>query len=82
MFQKNTIMNSSFRMTAALAVSVMASALVPTLKADELNKTTKIKIDQSISIQGTVLPPGSYVIKLLGSLDDRRAGELALGRDF
>ena len=49
-----------------LAVSVMGS-LVPTLIADERDKKTTIKIDQSIDVQGTVLSPGSYVIKLLSS---------------
>jgi hypothetical protein len=55
----------------ALAISLMGSALVPALKADEWDKRTSIKIDQSIDVQGTVLPPGSYVIKLLGLSPDR-----------
>jgi hypothetical protein len=61
---------------AALAVSLMGSALVPTLRADEWDKKTKIKIDESIDIQGTTLPPGSYVIKLLSSSADRRTVQI------
>jgi hypothetical protein len=57
--------------TATLALSLMGSVLVPALKADVSNKSTKITIDQSIDVQGTVLPAGSYVIKLLGSSSDR-----------
>jgi hypothetical protein len=56
---------------AALAVSFMSSALVPALKADPLNKKTEITIDQPIAVEGTVLLPGSYVIKVLDSPGDR-----------
>jgi hypothetical protein len=58
-------MTPYFRTIAALAVSLMGSALVPALQADEWDKKTNIKIDQSIDVQGTVLPPGSYLMKLL-----------------
>jgi hypothetical protein len=54
-------------MVAALTVGLMVSSLVPALKADETNKQTNIKLDQAIDVQGTVLPPGSYVLKVLGS---------------
>ena len=64
-------MKNHLRMTAALALSLISSALVPELKADDLDKKTRITIDQSIDVQGTVLPPGSYVMKLLGSSDQR-----------
>ena len=56
---------------AALAVSFMSSALVPTLKADQSNKKTEITIDQPLAVEGTVLSPGSYVIKVLDSPGDR-----------
>jgi hypothetical protein len=55
-------MKNYLRMTAALALSFMGSALVPTLKADDWVRKTRITIDQSIDVQGTVLPPGSFVI--------------------
>ena len=58
-------MTRHFRTIAVLAVSLMGSALVPALQADEWDKKTNIKIDQSIDVQGTVLPPGSYVMKRL-----------------
>jgi hypothetical protein len=62
-------MKNHLRMTAALALSFIGSALVPVLKADDWDKKTRITIDQSIEVQGTVLPAGSYVMKLLGSPD-------------
>ena len=64
-------MKHYFPTIAALAVSLMGSVLVPALKADELDKKTKIKIDESIDVQGTTLPPGSYVMKILRSSADR-----------
>jgi hypothetical protein len=71
MYQRNKIMKNHWRMTAALAVSLIGSALVPALKADDWDKKTRIKIDRSIDVQGTVLTPGSYVIKLLATTDRR-----------
>ena len=56
---------------AALAVSFMSSPLVPALKADQSNKKTEITIDQPIAVEGTVLSPGSYVMKVLDSPGDR-----------
>jgi hypothetical protein len=64
-------MKNYFRMIAGLAVILMGSTLVPVLRADEWDKKTNITIDQSIEVQGTVLSPGSYVIKLLDSPQDR-----------
>jgi hypothetical protein len=72
MYQRNKIVKHYFRKIAALAVSVMCGTLVPALKADEWDRKTNITIDQSIDVQGTVLPPGSYVMKLLSSVVDRR----------
>ena len=62
--------------TATLALSLTGSVLVPALKADELNKSTTITINQSIDVQGTVLPAGSYVIKRLGSTADLRTVQI------
>jgi len=64
-------MKHYFLKTATLALSLMGSVLVPGLKADEWNKSTKITIDRSIDVQGTVLAAGSYVIKLLDLPSDR-----------
>jgi hypothetical protein len=71
MYQRSKIVKHDFRTIAALTVSLMVGSLVPTMKADEVDKKTNIKIDQAIDVQGTVLPPGSYVLKLLGSSMDR-----------
>jgi hypothetical protein len=52
---------------AALAMSLLSSALVPSLKASESGKKTIIWISQPVSVQGTVLPAGQYVLRLLDS---------------
>ena len=64
-------MKQYFSTMTILAASLMSTVLVPALKADENNKLTTITIDQSIDVQGTVLPAGSYVIKILDSAVSR-----------
>jgi hypothetical protein len=49
---------------AALAMSLMSSAFVPSLRADEENQRTVITISQPVAVQGKVLPAGRYVLKL------------------
>src|ERR1700690_4395175 len=60
-------MKSNFSRFATLALIVIGGVFVPAMKADEWNKKTNITISQPIEIQGTILPAGSYVIKLLDS---------------
>ena len=49
---------------AALAISLMSSASVLSLKASEFDKKTIITISQPVAVQGTILPAGQYVLKL------------------
>jgi len=46
--------------------------LAPFAKADEWNKKTVITTHEAIQIQGKVLEPGQYVMKLLDSPSDRQ----------
>ena len=58
---------------AALALALFTTTLVPSARADEWNKKTVITVrGGAIQIQGTVLEPGEYVLKLLDSQADRR----------
>jgi hypothetical protein len=52
---------------AALAMSLMCSAFVPSLKASEVDEKTIITINQPVSVDGKVLPAGQYVLKLSDS---------------
>jgi hypothetical protein len=56
---------------AALAMTLMSSSFVPSLKADEYDKRTIIKISQPIDVQGTILPAGKYVLRLQDSSSNR-----------
>jgi hypothetical protein len=56
---------------AVLAMSLMSSAFVPTLKATEWEKKTIITISQPVAVQGTILPAGRYVLKLQDSSSSR-----------
>jgi hypothetical protein len=56
---------------AALALSLMSSAFVPSLKASETDKKTVITVSQAIAVEKTVLPAGKYVLKLLNSSSSR-----------
>jgi hypothetical protein len=51
----------------ALALSLMSSAFAPSLKASEVDDKTMITINQPVSVDGTVLPAGRYVLKLSDS---------------
>ena len=55
---------------AAVALSVMGVAAVSPLRADELNRLTVITVNQPISVSGTVLNPGQYVLKMLDDHTD------------
>ena len=56
---------------AALAMSLMSSAFVPSLKASEWDKKTIITISQPVTVEGTLLPAGQYVLKLQDSSASR-----------
>jgi len=49
----------------------MSSSFVPSLKADEYDKRTIIRISQPIDVQGTILPAGKYVLRLQDSSSNR-----------
>jgi hypothetical protein len=76
MYRSSKVVKHHCAAIAALAVSLMGSALVPSLKADEWDKRTNITINRSIDVQGTVLPAGSYVMKVLSSPADRHTVQI------
>ncbi len=49
---------------ATLAVSLMGSAFVPSLKASEFDKKTTFTISQPVAVEGTILPASQYVLRL------------------
>ena len=67
-------MKQYFSTLAILAVSTMG-VFAPNAKADQWNKKTNITINQAIEVEGTVLPAGSYVLKL-ADLTDRHVVQI------
>lgn len=53
----------------ALGFVLFTAAFTPSAKADEWNKRTIITTHEPIQIEGKVLEPGQYVLKLLDSSD-------------
>ena len=64
-------MTKTVTKVATFAFALFATSLGPLAKADEWNKKTVVTTHQPIQIQGNVLEPGQYVMKLLNSSSDR-----------
>jgi hypothetical protein len=64
-------MKRHLRVFAALGLSLMSSAFVPSLKASESDKRTIITISQAVTVRGTTLPPGTYELKTQESSSTR-----------
>src|SRR5260370_20220782 len=57
---------------AIASVGLLAgAALAPSARADEWNKKTILTINESVQVPNKVLPPGTYVMKLLDSPSNR-----------
>jgi hypothetical protein len=56
---------------ATLGLVLFTTAFTPLAKADEWDKQTVITTNNPIQIQGKVLEPGRYVMRLLDSPSDR-----------
>jgi hypothetical protein len=59
------------QLSAVLAMSFISSMFVPSLSASESDLKTVITISQPVSVQGTILPAGRYVLRLQNSLYTR-----------
>jgi hypothetical protein len=62
---------------AALALALFTATLAPSAKADEWDKQTVITVQGgAVQIQGTVLKPGQYVLKVADSQTSRQIVEV------
>ncbi len=61
----------SITLFAMLCVFAGALALAPATYADQWNHETRVTFSQPVEIPSMVLPPGTYVFKLLDSQSDR-----------
>jgi hypothetical protein len=64
-----------FRLFAWVGLAALA-LMLPSAKADEWNQKTIFTFSQPVEIPGQVLPPGTYVFKLMESLSDRNVVEV------
>jgi len=63
---------SKVRIATLAALALSASlVLVPNVKADEYNRKTVITISNPVEVPGTVLPAGTYVMRLFDSSSNR-----------
>jgi hypothetical protein len=58
-------------LTIASAGLLAGAALAPIARADEWNKKTILTVNETIQVPNKVLPPGTYVIKLMDSPSNR-----------
>jgi hypothetical protein len=56
---------------AAASIGLLGIAFAPSAPADDWNKKTVMTVDEPIQVPNKVLPPGTYVIKLMNSPSDR-----------
>ncbi len=56
---------------AVASIGLLGVAFAPNAPADEWNKKTVLTVNEPIQVPNQVLPPGTYVIKLLDSPSDR-----------
>jgi hypothetical protein len=61
---ESTTMKHYLTVFTTLAVSLMSSTFIPSLKAGDVHKQTTITISEPISVEGTILPAGKYVLRL------------------
>ncbi len=53
------------------SLALLAFGMAPSARADEWNKKTIMTVNETIQVPNKVLPPGTYVFKLLNSPSDR-----------
>ena len=62
--------------SALLGLALLMAAYLPSARADEWDKTTKVTFKEPVQVPGKVLQPGTYVFKLLDSTSDRHVVQI------
>jgi len=55
---------------AAVTMTLVSSAFVPSLNASQGDEKIIVKLTQPLAVEGTLLPAGQYVFKLMGPLSN------------
>ena len=74
-----SLVNPRIAAVAACGVALALGALAPSARADEWSKRTTLTTNQTIQIRDKVLPPGSYVLRLLDSESSRNIVQIYNG---
>src|ERR1019366_9338109 len=61
---------------AVASIGLLGVAIAPSARADEWNKKTILTVNETIQVPNKVLPPGTYVIKLLDSPSNRHVVQI------
>jgi hypothetical protein len=61
---------------AGLGAILFSGLHITPLRADEWDKRTDITVNEPISVDGTLLAPGEYVLKLIDSDSDRNVVQI------
>jgi hypothetical protein len=69
--EEDILMKISRTLTALFGLAIFFAAYLPTVRADEWDKTTKVTFSEPVQVPGKVLPAGTYVFKLLDSQSNR-----------
>ena len=64
---------------ALASMGLLALGLTPNLRADQWNKRTVMTVNEAIQVPNKVLPPGTYVVKLLDSPSNRHIVQIFNG---
>jgi hypothetical protein len=64
---------------AVASLGLLAIGLTPSLRADQWNKRTVMTVNETIQVPNKVLPPGTYVVKLLDSPSNRHIVQIFNG---
>src|SRR5579871_6317839 len=83
MRSKRRSLKNMYRIALTIAsVGVLAgAAFAPSARADEWNKKTILTVNESIQVPNKVLPPGTYVMKLMDSQSDRHIVQIFNARE-
>jgi len=63
------------------SIGLLALALTPNARADQWDKRTVMTVSETIQVPNKVLPPGTYVMKLLNSPSDRHIVQIFNGEE-
>ena len=61
---------------AVASIGLLGVAIAPSARADQWNKKTILTVNETIQVPNKVLPPGTYVIKLLDSPSNRHVVQI------